>query len=194
MSENPVVGFTVQTHAFTTGEERKIPFLGNSFTILSATGSFKVGLNDGPRQAFYQGLRFDAPAGQFWNTMEIENTSGGALSVEVAIALGSITDARLNVSGQIETLERQQTSLTSAAVSVGTAATAIVASPTVSSRSVTVTNNGSTVIFIGGAGVTTATGTPLPPGASYTVENYKAALYGVVASGTGDARYLEFSS
>jgi hypothetical protein len=72
-------------------------------------------------------------------------------------------------------------------VSVGTTATRLDAADTSASftRSCLVRNRGSSAVFIGGAGVTTATGLQLDPGESLTADLRPAEpLFGVVASGT----------
>lgn len=81
------------------------------------------------------------------------------------------------------------------AVSVATTATRLdTSSETDLARgsSVAVYNNGSATIYVGDSDVTTATGFPLAAGASLSLDLDPAeSLYGVVASGTVEARVLE---
>jgi hypothetical protein len=81
-----------------------------------------------------------------------------------------------------------------AQANVGTAATLIVdmrAGPSGSGRvAVTIYNNGSATIYLGGAGVTTSNGLPLVAGASITI-NAMAAVYGIAASGSQNVGTLE---
>ncbi len=75
------------------------------------------------------------------------------------------------------------------AVSVGTSATSINAAS--STRvGIIIANAGSTTIYLGASGVTTADGYPLFAGKSiyFTTQDQ---IYGIVASGTESARYLE---
>ena len=83
----------------------------------------------------------------------------------------------------------------SRAVSVGAAATRLDTegeTDSLAGSAVAVHNNGSSTIFVGAAGVTTATGFPLAAGTSMSCELYgNEAVYGIVASGTVEARVLE---
>lgn len=77
---------------------------------------------------------------------------------------------------------------------IGTSATLIVAArpgiPGVGRKNLTITNTGSSPVFIGNAGVTAATGTEILPGTSRDFITF-VAIYGVVASGTGSVDYVE---
>lgn len=91
----------------------------------------------------------------------------------------------------------QDSIATSAAVSVGVAATLIKAAT--NRRAIIVRNNGARPVFIGGSGVTTANGMPLNPnptvgqaGDSITLEG-SAAVYGIVGTGTVEVRYIELT-
>jgi hypothetical protein len=82
------------------------------------------------------------------------------------------------------------TAVSSAAVNVGTAATLIAASGG-TRQSLVVQNLGSTDLYIGGAGVTVATGLKVPMnGGTMVIDKSTAAIYGVVAVGTADVRIL----
>ena len=84
--------------------------------------------------------------------------------------------------------------LATAQASIGTTAAQIVAARTgaVGTGRVTVTifNTGSTTVFVGASGVTTASGAQIQPGASRTI-NTTAAIFGIVASGTGAVDAME---
>ena len=81
--------------------------------------------------------------------------------------------------------------LAAAAVSVGTTATPLPASALANRRSMMIYNNGAAIIYLGGSGVTTATGFPLLPGQAVTLEVGTLAVYGRVLTGTVEARILE---
>src|SRR3990167_7261398 len=74
----------------------------------------------------------------------------------------------------------------STAVTVGDSATALPATPVESRRSLTVYNNSSSTVFIGGSGVTTANGLPIASSQfSPTIDaGVKMLIYGIVSSGT----------
>lgn len=67
---------------------------------------------------------------------------------------------------------------------IGTTPTLIAAARS-GRQSITVTNTGTTAVYLGGSGVTTTTGAYLPGvvGATITIP-FSGALYGIVASGT----------
>lgn len=82
------------------------------------------------------------------------------------------------------------------AVSVSTTATRLDTASegdSVAGSAVAVYNNGSATIFIGDSGVTTANGFPLASAASmsFKLDDQADALYGIVASGTEEARVIE---
>lgn len=85
----------------------------------------------------------------------------------------------------------------SRAVSVATTATRLDSTTdnddSISGSSIIVYNNGASTIYIGGSGVTTATGTPVAASSwSPGIDLQSAdALYGIVASGTVEARVFE---
>lgn len=79
-------------------------------------------------------------------------------------------------------------------VSVTTSATALNSTPTdsVSGSAILVHNIGATTVYLGGSGVTTATGAGLASGERLAVDlNFGESLYGIVASGTVECRVLE---
>lgn len=88
-------------------------------------------------------------------------------------------------------LAKFTTSVTSTAVTCATTATAAPASVLSNRYTLTLINNSSVVIYIGGSAVTTSNGIPLQPGASFTDDVEDSAYYCIVASGTADLRVLE---
>ena len=83
------------------------------------------------------------------------------------------------------------TAVLGSVVSVGTTATALPASALANRRALIIRNNGSATVYLGAAGVTTASGFPLDPGQSLALEIGTLAIYGRVASGTVEVRVLE---
>lgn len=79
-------------------------------------------------------------------------------------------------------------SASSAAVSVGTTATALNAADA-DAQTVEVYNNGSASVFWGGSNVTTTIGVPIAAGTSKSFDLAAGEiLYGIVATGTADVR------
>lgn len=77
------------------------------------------------------------------------------------------------------------------AVSCATTATAAPASILTNRKTLTVINNSTATIYLGGSAVTTSTGIPLLPGASFMDDVSNATYYCIVTSGTADLRVLE---
>ena len=71
-----------------------------------------------------------------------------------------------------------------------TSATLLLAANT-SRKSALLYNNGSQVVYLGGSGVTTSTGQPVPPGGAIADGAGAGAWYGITATGTGDIRVTE---
>ena len=82
----------------------------------------------------------------------------------------------------------------SAAVTVASTATKILSLDRAKAGWI-ICNMGSSTVYLGAAGVTTATGVPLDPTekvASDGNTEYEGELYGIVASGTADVRVMEW--
>ena len=79
-------------------------------------------------------------------------------------------------------------------VNVGTSPTALPTTAQTHRRLLVVYNNGSTTIYLGNSLVTTTNGLSLPTGSFISLSlDAKITLYGIVASGTEDARVFEGS-
>ena len=77
-------------------------------------------------------------------------------------------------------------------ITVATTETALPTTATAGRKAIIITNNGSATIFVGPTGVTTSTGTPILAGASLPLDlGEKVIIYGIVATGTENARILE---
>lgn len=106
-----------------------------------------------------------------------------------------VTPPSLNWGGNI-TLPAPGTSIGTTQTATTQATVGTTATPVVASRAgrglVTIVNTSTTDVYIGGAGVTTATGSLLPgtKGASLTLPS-GAAFYGVVGTGTAVVTVLE---
>ncbi len=89
---------------------------GRFYRLLSATGSVDVGVDSFDT--------YDLPVGVGVETMNeftkirIEDTSGGANTVELAVAEKAVTDDRLTASGTINTSEDARATLTGSGVTV----------------------------------------------------------------------------
>ena len=102
-------------------------------------------------------------------------------------------DNELLVTGSFSTtLEQIETPLQTSQVNVTTTATNLIPVPYVDRKSVTISNNSDSVVYIGDSGVTTAIGTPLESKEKFFIDLVDGqTIYGIVQSGTADVRVLE---
>lgn len=81
------------------------------------------------------------------------------------------------------------TTLATTAATVGTSAVQI--APASLRQSLVIVNNGGSAIYVGGSGVTAATGVPVPAnGGVLVLDKTTAAVYAVAASGSNDVRVM----
>jgi len=127
-------------------------------------------------------------------TVNAENIILEKLMIEDISAGTQTNDVKITLDGEPVTIAPLGTSVLSSSVSIGTSATLIPTSALSNRKSITIKNNGSNTIFIGGSGVTTGNGYPLNVNESLDIDlDDNANIYGIVASGTEDLRILEFS-
>lgn len=107
---------------------------------------------------------------------------------KVSLQVGGVD---VSASNMVPVSVGQPTSITTGQVSVTTSATLIVASR-VGRKSVTIVQEGTTIVRLGASGVAISTGVPLP-GTIYSQFTFDggAAIYGIVASGTQTVSYAE---
>lgn len=87
---------------------------------------------------------------------------------------------------------RINASFTVAATTVTATATKIPASIAAGRASIILFNSGSYTVYLGGSGVTTATGFPLEPGDSLPIDvGDDIDIYGISVTGTSEVRTLE---
>lgn len=123
--------------------------------------------------------------------VNVKVTPSGALTVETTQASFPWLVAGAD-GGAVSVLESPRTiAPVVAATSCGTGATALPATVATGRRSLQVYNAGSATLYIGPAGVTTATGMPLPAGAYWSADVAAVPYYCIVAAGTVSARSLE---
>lgn len=86
------------------------------------------------------------------------------------------------------------TAVLSTDTSIASTATKVVTTPLTSRKTVLVQNNATTPIYLGASGVTTANGFIVHGGSTFSVDLGPAVdLYGIVTTGTNDARILEIA-
>ena len=147
-------------------------------TVLSATGPFKARFDDAPSFDLEQGLTIRTPNG--FRRMEFTNPGASAISVKVGVGRGDVNDARLTLSGQVNTAETMPDTLTTGAPVAATnaAVTQIAATNPLRREVLAVVDTGAAgPVYIGGdAGAAAGQGIPVQPGQSLTLST-TAALY-----------------
>ena len=152
----------------------------------------------------YDGTNFDRVTGDTTNGVDVDitrmNDGGNTISVDDGGSTISIDDGggSITIDGTVTTTPSgvqdintaTSSTITTGQVTVSTSATLIIAANS-SRRSVVVRNTGSTDMYIGASGVTTATGFLVKASEAFTVDRSTAAIYGVVASGTTTTNYIE---
>jgi hypothetical protein len=121
------------------------------------------------------------------NALNVNVNNANANGAAAPASSSPVTDANQPVG--TAAFATTQVSVTSSATSILSARTGVSGTGRVSA---TITNTTTTAVYIGGSGVTTATGTLLPGivGASITI-NTTAAIYGIVASTSATVTVIE---
>ncbi len=89
-------------YAIRPGDIQDINRQGDFFHVLSADGDFAVAWDDGSATPFFAGLEYEVRDGRSFNKVQIVNTGGGVLNIEVGIGRGGIRDSRLTTSGPVD--------------------------------------------------------------------------------------------
>jgi hypothetical protein len=138
----------------------------------------------------------------------IDQDSSGAVRWAQGVAIigqgfGAGNQPQAGVSGSISTSTGASTGLvvrpvlktattpTTTDVSCGATATLMPTAVLTNRTSLCAYNNGSNTVFIGGSGVTTSNGLPLPTGAYWCDDTQTVVYYCIVAAGTESVRVLE---
>lgn len=165
---------------------------GSYIRLLSASGPLKVSADGGNKFDFELGIGVRFP--ERFRFLSIESATNQ--TVRLAVSDAGVDDSRLvgsvDITGGLDTKEVMPTNLTAAAVTVGTSAV-VVAAANVDRRSVLIVNNAANVIYVGPAGVTTATGVPVAAGGGALTLNTTAAIYAIAGSAGNNVRVLQES-
>ncbi len=138
----------------------------NFFRILSISTTTNVTIRYGssgtPSDVVGAGIGYEM--GAIVDRVQIQNNSGGVLTITVALAVGKISDDRLNISGAINISKASSfTSVADLAIVAGAAAVVIQAANS-ATREVIITNTGANDCRVGDAGTAVAEGTLLAVG------------------------------
>lgn len=186
------------TYTIAAGARQDIFAVFNYFRVVSQSGgalSTRFGQNGLETPFTGQGIGVNFRA--TFPRLTLINTGGTSMTITVALAIGTINDDRLNVSGTVSvqgtvsTNDNPGTTVAYNQVSVTSTATLISAQST-AKRHVIIKNHTTSAqtLFIGDSAVTTGTGIELAIGESITIDT-EAAIYGRTASGTATVGYFE---
>lgn len=148
-----------------------------------------VAYSDGANAQVPRVYDADTSAGTYWATASVVTgpASGGVNVATVAATAPTSTATGLYVRPVAKGVSNPVTT----AVTCSTSATPAPSSALTGRTTLTLLNNGTSTIYIGGSTVTTSNGLPLLPGASFTDDVANSSYYCIVASGTGELRVLE---
>lgn len=194
MSGYPILQAYPKAQSLTLSDGEVFPInRGGSFIhVLEASAEFTIRIDDTHELVGKVNQSYKLPPGSEFDKVEVVNDSGGSLTFRVLVGSGDIKVQNVTVdtiSGTVTVAQTQADTYAGSAVSVGTTATSLAAANT-DRKALHVRNNGSATIFVGPTGVTTANGYPVEPGEDF-VTACTAQLFGIVASGTENARVLE---
>lgn len=199
-SGTTVVPYQEFTYTIPVSGRQEIFNTYNYFRVLSlnlATLSVKFG--DNGIETPYTGAGVGVNLGETFARLTLINTGASPITITVAVAIGSVNDDRLNVSGTINVTSSTAAPVinvattgaaTNSVVSVTNAATQIVPSNSVRG-SLLFRNQGAVYIFVGSsAAVTTANGVLVKAGEFFS-STTRGAVFGITAAGSSNVGIWE---
>jgi hypothetical protein len=147
-------------------------------TVLEASAPFQVSFDNGPRSDIEQGITLRTYAD--FNRLEFINQTGDEITIKVGFGRGDVQDARLVISGAVNSKNISPGVFdTGAPVACANAATTALAAADGNRRELILAcdEDAAAKVYIGGsAGAGAGEGLPLAPGQSLTLET-AAAVY-----------------
>jgi len=183
------------TYTLDAGAEVSIYSDCNVITCLEATADFSIAFDGGSRTNFKPGLSYRAP--RVIRDVRVENTSGSANTITLALAKGDIRDARLVLDASAGTIATEETAATWANYWNGSISAGAFVGPVgaAARRGICVaaldTNVG--LIWVTPSGSAAKRGIPLAPGA-FVILAAKSSVYLYNPNGAScDATISEFT-
>lgn len=173
------------------GGRHRVSVWGRYLTILEYTGSDKIRfqINDGHEERLRKGISIELPPMEFFKSITFRNAEGSAIDIEFCITEGRVYDSRFVPVGAIDTNPSVGSTLANFQYTIGTSNQLILPANS-DRRGAFITNTGSYDAAIGATGVNSnplsASGAPLPPGASVYIET-TAAIYAKAQGNTNIA-------
>lgn len=145
--------------------ETNAAITGQFFTVLTSNHqSFKIGLGDQSQLAdFAAGLSYRMPSEAVFHQVRIVNTSGTALTVELAYGFGTFRDGRLVIDGGIAVLSPDTVTSTADVTATASTTSQLIAA-NLDRKELFLVNMGSATLRIGDSNAGASRGVPLAPG------------------------------
>lgn len=176
----PNVYFGTQTTTIAAGGSVTLPIVGNYFHCIRSTlATFEVAIDGEYGGEMEAGRGFDLPDGETYKSLHLVNTDGAnPLTVTFNYGRGSYRDAKLQVSGSIETSLAGSAFPSTADVPLGATATTQILAANTSRKEVLVSNLAANpaTIRVGDVNAGAGRGVEVAPGQTITV-NTTAAIY-----------------
>lgn len=196
---NTLVPYQELTYTIAAGARQEVYQVFNYFRVTSQSGgALSVRFGQNGLETPFTGQGIGVQFSVTFPRLTLVNTGGTSMTITIAIAVGRISDDRLNVSGTVTvagtvtTNDNPGTTIVNGQVTINNTATQIVAAN--ATRRHVIIKNPSTAtksIFVGDSGVTTTNGIEVAIGESITIDS-EAALYAIVATGSqAGVGYLE---
>ncbi len=131
--------------------------------------------------------------GAEYRSLRISNPNAGALNLKVIAGFGEYSDDEVLIGGSITVSNFPPTTaatFSTAAVPVGVAAVSVIAA-NAARKSVTIQNNGTAEIELGGAAVAVGAGLIVAGGTAYTLDKTTAEIFAISGTDGQDVRVLE---
>ena len=136
-------------------------------TCLEATGDFKIKIDNGPSFDFEAGLSISFD--RAFTRLELIDVTGATNVVKIALGKGGVKDARLVLSGRIDTKPATPDVLTTGApVAAAPGANTALAAANVQRKEAILANQGAGTVYVNGSA---GQGVPLAAGAIMVLEN-----------------------
>ena len=140
-------------------------------TCLEATGDFKIKIDNGPSFDFEAGLSISFD--RAFTRLELIDVTGATNVVKIALGKGGVKDARLVLSGRIDTKPATPDVLTTGApVAAAPGANTALAAANVQRKEAILANQGAGAVYVNGSAAAAAgQGVPVAAGAIMVLEN-----------------------
>ena len=173
------------TLVLSAGQQLEIGAVGRYYRVIEAAADLYIGIDGRTPQMRPQGVGEEVPEG----FRRLSVRSATAQTVLLTVSDGRVDDSRLSLSAPVAVA--RGASVNHSKHTVGTSAVTV-AGVDSTRRAIWFTNAGSTTLYLGKGGVTTAVGFQLLPGSTLAFDQAAGALWQCISSSAGgDLRVIE---